>query len=511
MLYMEKAKEKWCAALAVFVCGFMAHGYFFTNKISYHDDSRYYFGVGMTFGSGRWALGLIQKAMNKVGFLNYSSSWWNGGLCILLTAVCAVLLVELLQIRQKSYAVLLGALLIVFPAMASLFAYMFTAPYYMFAVLLMIVAVYTAVRYPYGYLPAIVIIAFSMGIYQTYFGVATSLFVLILLRDMEDRSFAQNVMEAFKYLFTLLGGMLLYFLCNRVCIKIFRITLVEYQGINNMANVTMRSLIGSVKRAYLGFFQPIFQDLCGISSHRTIRFLYLLIYIIAGGLVIKQLCKKEIELWNRIYFFVLCCMIPLSLNIIYVMSVSDKTVIHTLMIYPYLIGLLYPMVFLKKENLHHKIWKSISMLYCVVAALLSVYYMKLDNVAYLKADYQQQTAISYYTEVISQIKDLDGYNSKMPVLFYGTAGSKDESIPEQWQFDVVDLQGYGNNMHDFIAYYANKDFIELHCGYTYQEPENRDSIISSMQFQEMPQYPCDGSIKIIDGVVVVKWSNIEVR
>jgi len=142
---------------------------------------------------------------------------------------------------------------------------------------------------------------------------------------------------------------------------------------------------------------------------------------------------------------------------------------------------------------------------------LSVYYMKLDNVAYLKADYQQQTAISYYTEVISQIKDLDGYNSKMPVLFYGTAGSKDESIPEQWQFNVVNLQGYGNNMHDFIAYYTNKDFIELHCGYTYQEPENRDSIISSMQFQEMSQYPCDGSIKIIDGVVVVKWSNIEVR
>ena len=85
MLYMEKAKEKWCAALAVFVCGFLAHGYFFTNKISYHDDSCYYFGVGMTFGSGRWALGLIQKVMNKVGFLNYSSSWWNGGLCILLT------------------------------------------------------------------------------------------------------------------------------------------------------------------------------------------------------------------------------------------------------------------------------------------------------------------------------------------------------------------------------------------------------------------------------------------
>ena len=35
---MEKAKEKWCAALAVVVCGFMAHGYFFTNKISTKSD-----------------------------------------------------------------------------------------------------------------------------------------------------------------------------------------------------------------------------------------------------------------------------------------------------------------------------------------------------------------------------------------------------------------------------------------------------------------------------------------
>lgn len=35
--------------------------------------------------------------------------------------------------------------------------------------------------------------------------------------------------------------------------------------------------------------------------------------------------------------------------------------------------------------------------------------------------------------------------------------------------------------------------------------------IASENFQKMPCYPCDGSIKIIDGVVVVKWSNFEVR
>jgi hypothetical protein len=96
-------------------------------------------------------------------------------------------------------------------------------------------------------------------------------------------------------------------------------------------------------------------------------------------------------------------------------------------------------------------------------------------------------------------------------LFYGAAGSMDDSIPILWRFDDIQLQGYSNNMHDFISYYAGKVFLELHCGYTYQEPENREAIIASENFQKMPCYPCDGSIKIIDGVVVVKWSNFEVR
>ena len=164
---------------------------------------------------------------------------------------------ELFQIKHTGYAVLVGVLLISFPAMTSLFAYMFTAPYYMFAVLLMISAVYMTVKYSYGFLPAIIMMGFSMGIYQTYFGVATTLFVLILVSDAETRNFIENIKEAFKYLLTLLGGILCYFLGNTICIRNFHVTLLDYQGINDMADVTVKSLIGSVKNAYIGFLQPI--------------------------------------------------------------------------------------------------------------------------------------------------------------------------------------------------------------------------------------------------------------
>ena len=54
-----KSREKWLAGAAVLICGLVTHGYILTNKISYHDDSVNYIGVGATFGSGSWALALI--------------------------------------------------------------------------------------------------------------------------------------------------------------------------------------------------------------------------------------------------------------------------------------------------------------------------------------------------------------------------------------------------------------------------------------------------------------------
>ena len=58
------------------------------------------------------------------------------------------------------------------------------------------------------------------------------------------------------------------FLGNTICIRNFHVTLLDYQGINDMADVTVKSLIGSVKNAYIGFLQPILGEFCGISNQK---------------------------------------------------------------------------------------------------------------------------------------------------------------------------------------------------------------------------------------------------
>lgn len=122
-----------------------------------------------------------------------------------------MILSELFQIKHTGYAVLVGVLLISFPAMTSLFAYMFTAPYYMFAVLLMISAVYMTVKYSYGFFAGNNNDGILNGNLSDLFWGGNDTFVLILVSDAETRNFIENIKEAFKYLLTLLGGILCYF------------------------------------------------------------------------------------------------------------------------------------------------------------------------------------------------------------------------------------------------------------------------------------------------------------
>lgn len=62
-----------------------------------------------------------------------------------------------------------------------------------------------------------------------------------------------------------------------------------------MADVTVKSLIGSVKNAYIGFLQPILGEFCGISNQKAVRILYLAVYLMVGVLVLRRLCKRG---WN---------------------------------------------------------------------------------------------------------------------------------------------------------------------------------------------------------------------
>lgn len=225
-----KSREKWLAGAAVLICGLVTHGYILTNKISYHDDSVNYFGVGTTFESGRWALGLIQKFLTKIDFFNYSSSWWNGLLSILLVAVCAMILSELFQIKHTGYAVFSGG------TTHFISGDDFIICLYVYSSLLYVCCIINDKCCLYDCEIFLRIFAGNNndgilnGNLSDLFWGGNDTFCFVLVSDAETRNFTENIKEAFKYLLTLLGGILCYFLGNTICILQFSCYIIRLSG-----------------------------------------------------------------------------------------------------------------------------------------------------------------------------------------------------------------------------------------------------------------------------------------
>ena len=117
--------------------GIISQGTGLLNKYSRFDDIHYLFDMGGTVVLGRWMLhvvGWLEGLFYGTG--NTSLPLFNGLLSIAMIGAAGGLLADLLEIRKTVYCVLLGCLLVAFPFLTALFAYMFTSHYYMLGLLM---------------------------------------------------------------------------------------------------------------------------------------------------------------------------------------------------------------------------------------------------------------------------------------------------------------------------------------------------------------------------------------
>ena len=494
---MMKNKYQFCAMISTLIFGLIAHGYMLTNKLCYHDDAASFFSFGGDYTSGRWSMGLWRDLWLRLGIMQYSTPFWNGLVFIFFIAIASGILVKMFQLENYLIVAIMGATLICFPTVASIFAYMFTAPAYGFAILLAVFCVYSADKGKCGVIASAIMLMISMGIYQAYFGVATALFVLRLILNQEE--IKKKWVVACRDLGILVVGLLGYFVGNKVCLKLKGLGMSDYQGLNQMGEMSIQNIIDSIGLSYEQFFVPLDGDYYGITNVLWIQILFKILMGMAFILLIISVWKKQGVL-DKLFQVLLIILIPLSVNIVFVMTGSEGTLVHTLMVVPYVFVLLYPVLLCEKLQVSEVVKKA----NIVLLLLMLVFFVKLDNTAYLKATHNQEVAISYYTNLIGRIKSVEGYHPFMPVLFYGVQVKEDVSIAHLEEFDSITLKGYNTTEDEFIAYHANEAFLRIHCGYTYDVPANRNDYLMTEEFASMPVYPEDGAIRCIDNVIVVR-------
>ncbi len=484
--------------------GLFCHGTGLTNKLSHQDDIANLFGFGATVTSGRWMLHVLCWLEGIFfGTGNASLPLFNGLVSILCVALSCALLVSLLKIRSRVYAALAGGLMIAFPVMAVLFSYMFTSHPYMAGLLMTVLAAYLICRETPWWAKALAVGlgAASIGVYQGFIPVLLAVFLAYdILETAPGEKPGSILRRAAVQALCTVGIFLVYFAVNKVFLWKFQVQLSSYQGIDRMGMMTPHTFLRRVKTAYLLFFLPGRNP--GADMYPgTLRHLYRLMLAAGGVLGIRHILRtlRESRL-NALLLCVLYALLPLGCNFIYVMTEE----VHGLMVYGQAVAAVLLAALLDRlEQGEFRGRRVLSLAASLVLGTACLMYARFDNQCYLKDTLQQQAAVSYYTTLITRIKSQEGYTPETEIAFVDDYTDLDPTIYDLEEMSFIRLNLYGHSTTEYIHYYK-EFFMQKWCGfqgnwYWRDNPEKWPEV------KEMPSYPADGSVRMVRGVLVVKF------
>ena len=523
---IEQCYRKYCSKpLKITFCsacitGILAHLFALTNVINNYDSiTQIPKGVGTTLPSGRWLLMLIEKLQNWL-WDTYSVPFWNGLVSILLLAVTACVVTNIFQIQNTLNCILTGALLVGFPAVTSMMFFMYTAPYYSLAILFSVLAVYFADKKWLGALLSVVFCVCALGIYQAYLPLTAGLMVLLLLWNMlrKEADWKHTILRGIKDLVILAGSVWVYMKILNTMMAHYGIGLSNYQGVNHMGKLSLQQLPFLLKKIYRIFFHLSNENYCEMNStiivQRSIWFLGILSVVAA----VYFLIAYRRRLAERLMIIVLFLIIPAAVGSIELMCPESD--IYTLMIYGMVVIYLIPILLLELWEdkklaetaipFWHKKWShylrgitawGIS----VFLLLISVNYIWSSNVNYTLTYYSALETQEYLASMMTRMRDTEGYIPEAPVAFIGNE-IQDPTYDEVWKNTPV---MYGGTDSSFVNTYSRIRFFNHLLSYNYvqAEPAQIKTLKQTKEVKAMPCYPSDGSIKMIDGNLVVKLSN----
>lgn len=539
---LKKADRRyWCVMLVTLAGGIVIHGEILFNKFSFHDDMVSIFAFGSTISSGRWMLKVLWE-FSKFFFRGstYGLSTFNGVLTLLLAGITVCLIVRLLDIRRLFSCVLLSLMFITFPVFAGMMGYMYCAPPYMAAALMAAAgavcisdAVYVCwsnVRRRLALSAAgIALICCATGVYQSYFPFAVSLlYLLVLTKAFQNRGSAKEFWKKAVYL---LGSLCLSVGLYFIVLKIFQaatgIGLTDRADINTLGITSISGYIERMEKAVQEFLWPSYGSISSmypmgmhalyhiVLAVAMIATLYYIFRILRAGRNVSSSGENtfsEVKPGHwLVRILILLALMPLAMNSIYLM-IPEKS-LRSLEMYSVVIVFAYFAWLYEKlsgENRGVRSAQLIALAGIVTLVLTVVQNSRYCNLCYLKAEFIQEQGESFFNRLITRIEETEGYSDDLPVamLDEGTSYFSDQSftpIGSLEEFAGVTTDLFDTSMPQNYSYH---EFMKYWLGYNpnwcYDE-ETLEELKQNPEVEAMPEYPKDGSIRIIDGIIVVKF------
>ena len=489
--------------IIIILIGFIAHGFALSNKLLNHDDVSALFNKGATFESGRWGLAIMEHILP-----NISMPWFNGLISLMVLAISVCLIVDLLQIENKCGQILIGGIIITFPAIISLFSYMFTSTSYAISILLSVLSVKLFISHKkINNLFGVILFVISMGIYQGYICVTLLILMILLMKDCinQDKEFKQIIHSIFKYIIEIAISIALYYIFTKIINIILKIDMYDYQGLKDMGKQSLIGIVKGIIRSYKIVFCIFTKSWNALVVGFVMKLAYILSLLSTLILAIYTIItnwKKDIK--KTLLFTLMFIALPVAANILYV--ISPKVNVHTLMTFGNVIWFILPIV-LYEWCSEIKLNEYIKYFIYILSTVVIIQYIIFANESYFKLYLTYENAYAFYNNLATRIESTEGFKKDTQVLLIGKyEGELLVDNTEHFK-EVNDLTGILNNIK-LISSYSKEEFIKNYIGTDFKFADDKlaEKIKLTKEFKDMGIYPYYDSVKKIDGTIVVKFS-----
>lgn len=515
---MLQAEEKWrkissiakLTFVATMLVGFFSHIVVITNFILNHDSLfSLYRGMANRIYLGRWCDRIFSVLTGEI---------LQPAICvsfgIIFIAISAAIIVRYLEIQSKFLAIAIGAGMVLFPTVASTNTYYLVSLTYFGSLLLATLGVYCADRGRKGVFLSVLLLTLSLGTYQAYISFAAGVFVLRIILDLLNGSPAKACLrKGLKYIGLLLVSILSYYLILKIILITTNAKMTNYRGLSNMDNISILNIPTLIVNAYTKVIAFFLFDQYGENTIGTAALYVLTCVLFVVGIIYLMIKKRLFRDTLRTVLLVVALLVfPLAIHAIAVLSQNANT--HWLMIYAFVLVYVSSIAVIDQVDRTTVGLKKFSFARSITLAMVGVSLLQClswyitTNTCYTYLRLSNQAAYAKVNQIYYDLLH-NGYTADIPLAIVGEGDSSffKSTLP------ITRPPFTGITEPAFVIRSSERmyEYLRSILGMEYTRATN-DEIERAMQNEEvqfMPSYPEQGSIQMIDGIMVLKLSALE--
>lgn len=499
---MEKIKEEYKKSINYFLKNkafiitiilitVLSFGFTITNSSVGMDDTafdRYYQGKEM-LAIGRWGSYLVYQILNITEFIPFWIDFIASSIIMLTAVLWCIFLKKNLEDKLPLGAyITFAAVFISFPIINEIFIFENCNIAVMLGSFLASLGImvfyenYTKIHKKGIYIVSALILTFAMSMYEACAQIMlVAIFITAILMIYTNRD--KKIKDIFKYLFSVLGILLVGVILDEIIVKI-----IYFAGVR--ASDVADKEINWGQYGILESFEIILVDI--VCAMKNIKYFPVLIFDVASGigLAISILQSDRKKNWMILVIFIAMFLSNFAISILQLDAVLYRTCTSWGLFVAIIVLMVYK--FLSE-------YKMTKILACLVIGILVLQQSKTLNQLFYNDYKRYQKDLSIANELIYNLEK--DYDISKPLVIMGTPykgmgdyGAQSNSLSVLWW----GKKAFDDKGSEFIKFLNS-------LGYSFQNPTDEEYEKGKIEAENMERYPKDGSIRELDDCIIINF------